>query len=333
MKNKIWLVFLVLALAVSPVLVHGCAPAPQEKPTIRLVENDWTSQRIGIEIIEQIVTQQLGYTTERLLLSPSISWPAMEKGEADISTEIWLPSRLAEIQPFIDRGGVELGAENFPGGSAWVLPRFVVYGDPARGIEPIAPDLESVLDLKDEEEGGKGYWKLFENPEEPGLGELVGGSPGWVDDVFDRSLILGYELPMWRSNQSEAIMMARMIAADKKGDPLLMYIWNPHWIFAAVDLIELTFPNPYDADLYDPEEVKPVMSGYEKDCLTVPTVVRPGLKDDAPDVYRLIKNFSLGADDINIMMLRVDVEEEEIPVVAADWINQNQDVIDQWLGK
>ncbi|GAG48684.1 unnamed protein product, partial [marine sediment metagenome] len=96
-------------------------------------------------------------------------------------------------------------------------------------------------DLKDEEQGGKGYWKLFEDPGKPGLGELVGGSPGWKDDVMDRSLILGYDLPLWRSNQTEALMCARMIAADKEGEPLLMYIWYPHWIFATVDVIELTF--------------------------------------------------------------------------------------------
>ncbi len=311
----------------------GCAPAVTEKPTIKLVQMDWTSHIIATEIVEQIITKQLGYTTERLLLTPSLTWPAMEKGEVDLSTEIWLPSRQAEIQPFLDRGTIELGAENYPGGSAWVLPRFVVEGDPARGIEPMAPDLKSILDLKDKDKGGKGYWKLFENPEKPGLGELVGGSPGWIDDVFDRSLILGYELPLWRSNQSEAIMMARMIAADKKGQPILMYIWYPHWIFAAVDLIELKFPNPYDADLFSQTEVKPVLSGYEADCLTVPTVVRVGLKDTAPDVYRLIKNLNIGGDDINTMMLRVDVDEEDIAVVATDWVSKNQNKIDQWLGK
>ncbi len=196
----------------------------------------------------------------------------------------------------------------------------------------MAPDLKSILDLKDEEEGGKGYWKLFENPENPGLGELVGGSPSWVDDIVDRSLILGYDLPLWRSNQTEALMCARMIAADKEGEPLLMYIWYPHWIFAAVDVIELTFPNPYDAAAFDTEKVKPVKSGYESDYMTIPTVVRAGLKKDAPDVYRLVKNFSIG-EDINDLMLRVDMDGEDISAVAADWISKNQDKIDQWLGK
>ena len=328
MKRAISIV--IVAVIMATVTITGCAE--EEKPTITLVQNDWTSQVIATEIMNQIITEQLGYATETVLLTPSLAWPTMEKGDVDLSTEIWLPSRQSEIQPYLDRGTLELGKENYSGGNAWIIPKFVVYGDPTRGIEPMAPDLKSILDLKDKEEGGRGYWKLFENPENPGQGELVGGPPVWVDDVFDRSLILGYDLPLWRSNQTEALMCTRMIAADKKGEPLLMYIWSPHWIFAAVDLIELTFPNSYDQNAFDTEKVKPVRSGYESDCLTVPTVVRAGLKGDAPDVYRLVTNFSLGT-DIDNLMLRVDVDGEDVSAVAADWIIKNQDKIDQWLGK
>jgi len=329
-RTKRAISIVIMAVVMATVTITGCSG--KEKPSITLVQNDWTSQVICTEIMNQIITEQLGYATETVLLTPSHAWPTMEKGDVDLSSEIWLPSRQSEIQPYLDRGTLELGKENYSGGCAWIIPRFVVYGDPARGIEPMAPDLKSILDLKDEEEGGKGYWKLFENPENPGLGELVGGSPGWAGDIKDRSLIMGYDLPLWRSNQTEALMCARMISADKEGDPLLMYIWYPHWIFAAVDLIELTFPNPFDAAAFDKEKVKPVKSGYENDYMTIPTVVRAGLKKDAPDVYRLVKSFSIGT-DINNLMLRVDVDGEDVSLVAADWISKNQDKIDQWLGK
>ena len=328
--KKIVFILISLVMIVATVTITGCAD--KEKPTITLVQNDWTSQVIGTEILNQIITEQLGYVTETVLLTQSHAWPTMDKGDADLSSEVWLPAHQGEVQPYLDRGTLELGEVNFTGGSAWLIPRFVVYGNPARGIEPMAPDLKSILDLKDESEGGKGYWKLFENPENPGLGELVGGSPTYAGDITDRSLILGYDLPLWRSNQTEALMCSRMVAADREGEPLLMYIWYPHWIFEALDLIQLTFPNPYDADAFDFEKVKPVKSGYELDCKTIRTVVRAGLKKDAPDVYRLMKNFSLGT-DINNLMLRVDVDGEDISAVAADWIIKNQDKIDQWLGK
>ncbi len=315
---------LLVVVLLLPMLAGGCAEQPTAKPTIKLIENDWSSQIICTEIIDQIVSEQLGYTTERLLLSPSLSWPAMEKGEADVAAEIWLPSRIHEIQPFLDRGTIELGVvEVFPGYNYWYIPRYVVYGDSARGIEPMAPDLKSILDLKE-------YWKLFENPEKPGLGELVSGSPGWVDQVMDASRIKAYELPLWQSNQSEAIMCARMIAADKKGEPLLMMLWSPHWLFGVVDLLALEEPDTWFEGAFEDEEV-----AYKcpKPVVTIKTVVRCGLKDTAPDVYRLVKNMQIGAQDISTLMLRVDVDEEEIAVVAADWISKNQNKIDQWLGK
>ena len=307
-----------------PMLGAGCASEPPAKPTIIFAENDWTSQIVLVEIIEQITVQQLGYPTSRVKLSCSANWPAMEKGEVDLSPEIWLPGRQAEIQPFLDRGKVQLAGEIFPGGAGWILPRYVVEGDPSRNIEPMAPDLKSILDLKK-------YWQVFENPEQPGKGELVGGSPGWVDDPMDRSMILGYDLPFWRSNQTEAVMMARMIAADKKGKPLLMYLWWPHWLLAEVDLLVLEEPDPWKEGAFSDEEVKPVKSGHP--AYSINKVVATALEEKAPDVYRLMQNMVVSEQEVNTLMLRVDVSEEELAAVAADWISQNQDRIDQWLGK
>ena len=62
-------------------------------------------------------------------------------------------------------------------------------------------------------------------------------------------------------------------------------------------------------------------------------MVTTKLKEKAPEAYHLMKNLVVGEEEINTLMLRVDVNEKETPVVAADWISQNQDKIDQWLGK
>ncbi|MBI2849881.1 MAG: hypothetical protein HYX80_02420, partial [Chloroflexi bacterium] len=150
-------------------------PVVKEKPTIKLVEFDWSSQQFLTQLLDRIISEQLGYPTTRQFLSQPVTWPAMDRGDVDITPEIWFPGRRAEIQPFLDKGNIELAGEIFGGaGNWWVVPRYVVEGDPARGIEPMAPDLKTILDLKK-------YWKLFENPEKPGLGELVGGEVGWVD--------------------------------------------------------------------------------------------------------------------------------------------------------
>ena len=79
------------------------------------------------------------------------------------------------------------------------------------------------------------------------------------------------------------------------------------------------------------EDPAPVKSGHP--AYSVNKVVRVELADTAPDVYRLMHNLVVSEDEINALMLRVDINEEEMSAVATDWISQNQNRIDQWLGK
>ena len=325
-RVRYWKIFSSLLLSSILLLTMlGCAAEqPEEKPTIYLAEANWTSQIVLTYILDQIISEQLGYPVERYFGYGPMVWAGMDKGEIDIAAEIWYPARQGEIQPFLDKGTVELGGEIFGGaGQWWVVPRFVVEGDPDRGIEPMAPDLKTILDLKK-------YWQLFENPERPGLGELVGGEVGWANEA--PWMILGYDLPFWMSNQSEAVMMARTVAADKKGEPIVVVWWGPHIIFHLVDLIKLENVDPdrtgeidWDKDPYPFETGTAEYKVYK--------VIRSGLAEKAPDVYRLIQNMSVTDDTINSLTYRVDEEGEDITDVAADWISENQDKIDQWLGK
>lgn len=62
------------------------------------------------------------------------------------------------------------------------VPTYVIEGDAERGIEPIAPDLRTVEDLKK-------YPDVFQDPEDPGRGRIINAPSGWVvaeaiDDKF-----------------------------------------------------------------------------------------------------------------------------------------------------
>ena len=320
---KIGVMLLVGLSLLFTLTIGACAgPGAEEKPTINIAEGNWSSSLVVARIFDLIIGNQLGYRTTRTYAYGPIAWAGMDKGEFDLAPEIWYPARRGEIQPFLDKGTAELAGEIFGGaGNWWVVPRYVVEGDPERGIEPMAPDLKTVTDVAK-------YWELFENPENPGKGEIVGGEVGWANEA--PWMILGYDLPFYLSNQSEAIMMARTIAADKRGKPILVTWWSPHIIFSQVDLIKLQSVDPdrtgeIDLDK-DPYPLKTGTAEY-----TVYKVVRPGLAEKAPDVYRLVHNLSLTEEEINDLTYRVDVGEEEIDVVVQEWINEHQSEIDQWI--
>lgn len=321
---KIWASLIASVSVLFLVLASSCAPAATEKPTINIAEGDWTSSQVIAVILERIIGEQLGYPTTRIFSYGPIAWAAMDKGELDIAPEIWFEARRPEIQPFLDKETIELAGEVFPGaGNYWVVPRYVVEGDPARGIEPMAPDLKTILDLKK-------YWQLFENPENPGKGEIVGGEVGWNDET--PWIIQGYDLPLWKSNQSLPVMLARLTAAVRKGEPVLMVIWSPQAIFSQVDLIKLESVDPdRTSEINWDEDPFPLKTGLM--AYTVHKVIRHELEDTAPDVYRLVNSMSFTEADINELTLRVDVNEEDITVVVDDWIAKNQNKINQWLGK
>src|SRR5690625_1680103 len=64
---------------------------------------------------------------------------------------------------------------------------YVIEGDPKRGIEPMAPDLRTVEDLKD-------YPDVFEDPEDPGKGRIINGPTGWEVETAITEKFDTYEL-------------------------------------------------------------------------------------------------------------------------------------------
>ncbi len=322
-KSKFLAIIIAATLVLSLFFTAGCGE-DTDTATITFIQGDWTSHMVITEIVAQIA-EELGYKTEKIAMSVTAGWGAISRGDADISVEAWLPSRVFEVQPYIDNGTLELGSLNFTGSIEWFVPRYVIEGDPDRGIEATAPGLRTILDLKEEQ-----YWTLFENPENPGKAELMGGDPGWIDDANDRMRIIGYDLPLWRSNQSESVLCARIISQFERGRPFLTYMWTPHWIFSVVDLVALEEVDPWFEDAFE-DETRGYRSAHA--LAEVYTAMSPGLRDKAPEIYRLLQNINIGFEGASDLQYRVDVLEEDYRQVATDWISENRAAIDRWLSQ
>jgi glycine betaine/proline transport system substrate-binding protein len=311
----------VLAMVLSIVLA-ACSSDDDEKMTITVIDGNWSSINVQAEIASQIIGDKLGYPTTKLISDVTPGWAALCNKDAHVALEAWLPSRLAEIQPFIDKDCVELGGTNYPGSVRWFVPRYVVEGDAERGIEAVAPNLRSVSDMNE-------YWELFENVENPGKGEIVAGMVSWIDQPQDISRIAGYDLNYYRSNQGEAVILARVKAAVLKGEPILFYLWTPHGFFGEVDAITLEEPNPYVEGECFVEENIPYKCAHP--AFDIRTVVNADLQDEAEDVYNLITNFSMDGEVVSDMIYQIDSLDRDIVEVAGEWIEAHQSEIDGWI--
>ncbi|MFW6271856.1 MAG: glycine betaine ABC transporter substrate-binding protein, partial [Desulfosalsimonas sp.] len=92
--------------------------------------------------------------------------------------------------------------------------------------------------------------------------------------------------------------------------------WLPHWMFAKW---ELKF-------LDDPKDIFGENQGY------IATIVRRGLKQDMPEVFRFLDNFQWGPGDIGQLMLWIQEDQGRHPYEKAmRWIRNNPEKTDTWI--
>ncbi len=111
---------------------------------------------------------------------------------------------------------------------------------------------------------------------------------------------------------SGAAMTQALADAIENNEPIIVTGWSPHWKFAKYDLKYL-------------EDPKGSFGGEEH----INTVARLGLKEDMPDAYKILDQFYWTSEDMETVMLQVN-EGADVVEVARQWINDNQDKVDEW---
>ncbi len=133
---------------------------------------------------------------------------------------------------------------------------------------------------------------------------------GIIDDLIE-----GYGLDMEQVNSSEGGMLAQAMRKLENEEPVVFYGWRPHTMFNKLDIKVI-------------EDDK----GFFETA-TVKVITNKELQETAPDAYELLSNWSIPLDDVEEMIVKI--EEEDVPAkeVAQEWIDNNQDKVNEMLGK
>ena len=178
----------------------------------------------------------------------------------------------------------------------------VSYKDASSGI--VVPtyleDVNSIEDLI----GREGE---FEN-------EIYGVEPGGNAALKVNETIEAYDLDMKQVNSSEGGMMAQVIRTMEQEKPIAFYGWRPHTMFNKLDIKLL-------------EDPKGVFTSP-----SIHVIVDSDLKEDAPEVYAFLSNWSIPLEDVEEMIAKIE-DGQEAEEVAREWIDNNQDKVDAMLGK
>lgn len=94
-----------------------------------------------------IAEKAYGLKVETMNGSTPIMEAALVRGDVDVNMELWTDN-VATYQADKAAGGiVDLGINFDDNKQGLYVPRYVIEGDPQRGIAPMAPDLHKVSDL------------------------------------------------------------------------------------------------------------------------------------------------------------------------------------------
>lgn len=123
---------------------------------------------------------------------------------------------------------------------------------------------------------------------------------------------LDYEL-MPGSGPTMTAALKKAIEAEK---PIVVTGWAPHWMFARFDLKFLEDPK-----------------GSFGEAEFIHTIARKGFSDDMPEVAEFLKNFKMTDTQLGDLMGAIAEGDSDPSDIARTWMNDNEDLVNSWLGK
>lgn len=143
--------------------------------------------------------------------------------------------------------------------------------------------------------------------------KIIGIDPGAGLMKASAEVMVEYALDDWTLVEgSSAAMTAALQKAYAKEEPVIVTGWTPHWMFAKFDLKYLEDPK----GVYGQDE-------------NIHTITRNGLKDDLPEAYQVLDQFTWTPEDMNVVMNSI-IDGEDPEDAAATWVEENTDKVAEW---
>ena len=254
--------FAILALAAT--LAAGPALAAQEPESCKLVrfsDVGWTDITATTAVTTEIL-EALGYDTDVKVLSVPVTYTSIANNDIDVFLGNWMPTMEADIDPYREKGTVDVVRENLEGAKYTLATTKDLYDKGLKSFGDIAK-------FKDQLNG-----------------KIYGIEPGndgnrlilkMIDD--DQFGLKGFDLV----ESSEQGMLAQVKRSAQRGEGIVFLGWEPHPMNTNVDMEYLSGGD---------EVFGPNYGGA-----TVYTNTRAGYVDECPNVGQLLKNLKFSLAD------------------------------------
>ncbi|RTZ45328.1 ABC transporter permease subunit [Candidimonas sp. SYP-B2681] len=239
-------VLAVILAAACPAYAAAQAPCNGGQ-VIKLADQTWESATFTTHVIRKLLVEGYGCQVEIVPGTPAAVESALAQNDLQVIAEQW-SGRSPIIEKAVAQGTVLVVGDTLQGGAqqGWYVPDYLVHGDPARGIKPLAPDLNSWDKLAR-------YKHLFTDPEEPRKGRFLNCPSGWVCEKTNSRLLalrgLEKDYTNFRAGTGAALDAAISSAYDQ-GKPILFYYWQPAGLMAKYKFHKLE-QGPFNKTCWD----------------------------------------------------------------------------------
>lgn len=169
------------------------------------------------------------------------------------------------------------------------------------GVPAYMEDINSIEDLVENAD-------LFDH-------EIFSIEPGSGMALTTDAMVEDYDMDEFDvKNSSTAAMLSQVGAATTKEEPIAFNAWRPHPMFINFDIKFLD--DPRDSWKLDDVEIG----------------VTPELEETSPTAYTLFSKMSLDLDMVEEWLMAID-DGESPEELAEKWVDDNQETVDEWLGK
>jgi glycine betaine/proline transport system substrate-binding protein len=158
-------------------------------------------------------------------------------------------------------------------------------------------------------------------------GRLITYPADW--GTRSRDVVESIKLPFQAiSGGSEGAMMAELQSAYAAKEPILMMIWQPHWIFSKLDLNWVEW-NAIEGECAEESQKKDTACGFQQ--ASVDKVVWHGFEKKWPAAFKMLSELTLKNADENWAILEVDTNSREVDEVVTEWLSSNEMLWKPWL--
>ncbi|MES0883874.1 ABC transporter substrate-binding protein [Roseibium sp. SCPC14] len=306
------------ALAMSLVTSVSMAWAVESTDPIKLTLHDWSGQLINTKIMGSIL-KEAGYNVEYVQADYIAQFAGLKNGDLHLAMEIWETTGREALDEATGTGKVvNVGETGLMAIEEWWYPTYMKERCPG------LPNWEALKDCAEE----------FSTAETAPSGRYVGGPVTWGG--FDEERVEALELDFEVVHAgTDAALFAELESAYQREDPIMLWVYVPHWAPAKYDGEFVEFP-PYSAECYADPSVG-VNPDLAYDCGKprgpIWKAAWSGLKEKWPGAYDVIEAYNISNDEMSAMVGKADLEGVDIDTVVADWMTANKDRWSGWIAQ